>query len=267
MTAIAILGFTPILNLMFRRQSQPAEPENGLITLTRGQITFTVTRSAKRKRTVSFALDSPSNLRVMAPLRASFRSIHTMLQSRANWIEGRIAAMQRDIREPRDFTDGAMIDYLGHRYRLHITHDSDLPQGCHLRPRRLRVNLPDDMPQGDVHEAARLEILLWLKKRAKAKMQKRLDLWGRRLNVHYQKMIVTAPERLWGSCSADNVIRLNWRLIMAPLPLLDYVAAHELCHVVHKNHSPRFWRLLTTVMPDWQARRKTLRRIGGGLVL
>ncbi len=80
------------------------------------------------------------------------------------------------------------------------------------------------------------------------------------LGVRYRKLMLTEPERQWGSCNAQNVIRLNWRLIMAPLSLIDYVAAHELCHVPHKNHGPRFWRMLEKSMPDYKARRRQLRQ-------
>ncbi len=116
-------------------------------------------------------------------------------------------------------------------------------------------------------EDIRLEILLWLKKRAKVKFQKRMDMWAARLGVRYQKMVIANAERRWGSCSVDDVIRLSWRLIMAPLPILDYVIVHELSHVKNKNHGPQFWAQVASVMPDYKNRRKHLRLIGGGLVL
>jgi predicted metal-dependent hydrolase len=80
-------------------------------------------------------------------------------------------------------------------------------------------------------------------------------------------LIVTDPERRWGSCSADNIIRLNWRLMLAPLPIIDYVAVHELAHVRHKNHAPRFWALVEKTLPEWRARRKILRTLEHSLML
>ncbi|HPP47199.1 MAG TPA: M48 family metallopeptidase, partial [Accumulibacter sp.] len=64
----------------------------------------------------------------------------------------------------------------------------------------------------------------------------------------------------WGSCSAQGVIRLNWRLLHLPLPLIDYVLIHELAHLLEMNHGPRFWAIVATACPDYQALRRQLRQ-------
>nr|WP_277356842.1 M48 family metallopeptidase [Brucella melitensis] len=66
----------------------------------------------------------------------------------------------------------------------------------------------------------------------------------------------------WGSCDARGRIRLNWRLAMAPMPLVDYVIAHEACHILEHNHSRRFWRSLEAIMPDYEDRLRRLDRMG-----
>jgi hypothetical protein len=73
---------------------------------------------------------------------------------------------------------------------------------------------------------------------------------------------VVDQSKRWGSCDARGRIRLNWRLIMAPMSLVDYVIAHEACHVLEHNHSRRFWRSLETIMPDYEARVRRLDRTG-----
>src|SRR4029077_7507444 len=114
--------------------------------------------------------------------------------------------------------------------------NEDMPQGCRLWPRVMEVNIHGtDLSPEARRQEVRLEIMLWLKKRAKEKLQKRADMWAEKLGIHYRKLIVSNAERRWGSCNAQNVIRLNWRLIIAPLPLLDYVAVHELAHIKHKD--------------------------------
>ena len=118
-----------------------------------------------------------------------------------------------------------------------------------------------------MRDEVKLEITLWLKKRARTKMKKRMDYWAKKMGVSYRQLILSNPERRWGSCTVKNVIRLNWRLIMAPLPLIDYVVVHELSHVVHKNHSPRFWGLVEKIMPDYVERRKQMRHCGHEFML
>ncbi len=241
-------------------------PETGCLALNGVPVTFSIFRSKRRKRTIAFKMERDGSLRVLAPFSASLSSVTKILHKRAAWIARELADRKHALPE-NDFTDGAVFSYLGHTYTLRITQGGNAPRLCLLSPRVLRVHVPDEtLSQDNLQQEVRLEILLWLKKRAKIKFKKRLDLWAERLGVRYKKLIVTDPERRWGSCSVDNIIRLNWRLMMAPLPILDYVVAHELCHVHHKNHAPRFWSFLAQAMPDCQARRKTLRRLECGII-
>ena len=248
--------------------------ETGEILLGDQRIAYTVARSKRRRRTIAFVMESPSALKITAPVRASYSSIRSVIEKQTNWIKRRLREFQRAVdaaKSPsheQSFHHGASLMYLGHAYKLVVTQDQSLPQGCQLYPHRLCVNVhTESLNAKNLQDEVRLEILLWLKKRAKVKLQKRMDVWASRLGVHYQKMVVANAERRWGSCNVQNVIRLNWRLIMAPLAILDYVVVHELCHVRHKNHGPRFWGQVASIMPDWKARRKHLRLIGGGLKL
>lgn len=247
----------------------PSAEEKGVIRLRGEDIAFALIRSARRRRTISYVIDGDASLRIMAPVRTRFSFIHAMLQNRSASILARLAE-HKELRAemPRRFIDGEYLRYLGQRYHLRVTRNPDAPQGCRLRPRFIDVNIADaSLSDKALREEVRLEILLWLKKRAKAKFKKRMDLWAKKLGVDYKKLLVTDPARQWGSCGPDNVVRLNWRLVMAPLGLLDYVIAHELAHIKHKNHSPRFWNFLGRAMPDYAARRKRLRQMGPALVL
>lgn len=243
--------------------------ESGEILLGERRISFTVARSRRRRRTIAFVMESPSALKITAPVRASLSSIRAVIQKQCGWIARRLTEFQRAAASPRqsqNFRDGENVLYMGKAHRLSVTQDKNLPQGCWLRPHRFDANLhAEECGASDLQQEVRLEILLWLKKRARAKLKKRMDLWARRLGVNYRRLVITNAERRWGSCNVQNVIRLNWRLVMAPLPILDYVVVHELCHIRHKNHGAQFWRQVASVIPDHRARRKQLRLMGDGL--
>ena len=242
--------------------------EGGEILVDHRRVAFTVVRSKRRRRSIAFEMENPERLKVTAPQRASFGAIQSVLRRHAGWIRRRIDQLLKPsvVRLP-DYHNGAAFTYLGHACKLDVTHDAARPQGCRLLPRRLIVNLHGTSDGADLKEEIRLEILLWLKKRAKAKFRRRLDLWAARLGVPYKDSIVANAGRRWGSCNGENVIRLNWRLILAPLPLLDYVAVHELCHVRNKNHGPGFWRQVNSVMPDYRQLRRQLHAIDAGFDL
>jgi len=254
---------------LLRRFTSSAS-ESGAVIIGGKEMAFTIRRSNRRRRSVAFIVEADKTIRVFAPMRTSFSFIQSMLQKRGDLVLRRVQALDALGRAPTvpRFAPGDTILYLGHRYRLYVTQDTNSPQSCQLLPRRFEVNIPDALLSGEpLRDEVRTEIRLWMKKRAKVKLQKRLNLWAGILDVRYQKLILTEPTWQWGSCNAQNVIRLNWRLIMAPLALLDYVAAHELCHVKHKNHSRRFWGMLESFMPDCMVRRRQLRQTGHGLVL
>ena len=73
------------------------------------------------------------------------------------------------------------------------------------------------------------------------------------------KLMIRQPQKRWASCDKDGNLRFNWRVIMAPMVLVDYIVAHELCHLRHLDHSPAYWRMLRSVMPDFERRRERLR--------
>ncbi len=245
---------------MFKSTHNP--PPTNIIIL--GQaIALRVVRSARRRRTVAFAVEAPATLRVTVPLRLSMGSLRDMIDSRGGWITRRLAGLAKNILA----ADDTNLTYLGHCYAIQITQDVGREQGCRLYPRRITVNIPNaNINHAELRDEVRTEIRLWLKKRARVKMQRRMDLWAGRIGVEYQRMVISNPEHRWGSCSVKNIIRMNWRLIMAPLRVLDYVIVHELSHIVHKNHSPRYWRYVGEAMPDYQQLRRQLRDIGHSLV-
>ena len=233
-------------------------------------IPYEIVRSARRKRSFALSIDSDDKLQITVPVRTKLAAIRLVLQQHARWIAKRIELIRqaRLLMPQPSYGNGESVSYLGHAYRLNIAHAAEKNASCHLTPHRFEINLPQaNLSETDQREETRLELILWFKKRARTKLQKRIDYWAHKLHLPYRQMIVVSPERRWGSCNAQNVIRLNWRLLMAPMPLIDYVIIHELCHTVHKNHGAAFWRLVGRALPDYRERRKFLRKIGPQCVL
>jgi predicted metal-dependent hydrolase len=242
------------------------EFETGILAVGDERVAFSVVRSRRRRRTIAFRMESDAHLRVLVPFSASLRSVARILQNRAPWIARQLVA-QKKVAPVCDYSDGSVFMYLGYECILHVTQGENAPQSCILSPHVLRVHVPDERLSGDdLRQEVRLEIMLWLKKRARVILKRRMDIWAARMDVSYKKLILTDPERRWGSCSADNIIRLNWQLMKTPVPIVDYVVAHELAHIRHKNHSPRFWGFVAKAMPDYLARRKVLRQIERGIM-
>ncbi|MDD3371819.1 MAG: SprT family zinc-dependent metalloprotease [Alphaproteobacteria bacterium] len=232
------------------------EPSEGVVKVGDVELHYTVVRSKRRKRSVAFCFEDNS-LRILVPVATSRQAVEAILAKRADWILREFSKRKAESLPSLVYADGGEFPFLGHRCVLSVARGRG---GCALSPGKIRVRVGDvTLSPAGLQEEVRLELMLWLRKCAKVKLKKRADYWAGKLGVNYKRLLVVKAVRRWGSCSADNIIRLNWRLMMLPLPLLDYVVLHELCHVRHKNHSRSFWNFLEKYMPDWKLRRQALR--------
>jgi hypothetical protein len=107
----------------------------------------------------------------------------------------------------------------------------------------------------------------WLVARAERLLAWRTRRLARRSGRAPTRFALSNAQTQWGSCTRRGHVRLNWRLVQAPLALIDYVAAHELAHLVHLDHSPRFWAEVAELCPEALARRAELRKMGHSLFL
>lgn len=107
----------------------------------------------------------------------------------------------------------------------------------------------------------------WLKQQARVVIQKRVNLYAERSGLKFHTMSITEAQTRWGSCSSQKNLNFNWRLIMAPLPAIDYVVTHELAHLTEMNHSKQFWENVRRMFPIFRQYRTWLKRNGDILVV
>jgi predicted metal-dependent hydrolase len=223
---------------------------HGHICLGNEAIRYIIKRS-RRRGSITLIIDE-LGLRVGAPWRASQRTIENQVRKHGAWVLRKLAEWRERRAPPRRWQDGETLMLLGEPLRLTLAPAPRLP----IRDRdRLFVGSSVQGPSDDVAN----QVIAWLRQQALACFHIRV--------AHYLPLLaVSAPEiRLsnartrWGSCHGKGRISVNWRLIQVPLPLVDYVIVHELAHLREMNHSPRFWRTVGRVMPDYTARKREIR--------
>ncbi|MBO0769264.1 MAG: M48 family metallopeptidase, partial [Solirubrobacterales bacterium] len=170
------------------------------------------------------------------------------------WIDKRLAevARQRALLADR----GDTLPYLGDTLTL-------IPEPGRTRVARRGAGL--HVPADPEARAAALE--RWYRRQAAREIAPRLDAATRTLGVGYTRLTIRAQKTRWGSCSEKGAMSFNWRLLLGPADVLDYVVWHEACHRVHMDHSPRFWALLEEHFPGYREPKAWLRANGGTLVL
>jgi predicted metal-dependent hydrolase len=193
-----------------------------------------------------------ATVEVVLPQRTAEREAAKAVQELRPWIERRLRALERagdEIRRP----DGT-VPYLGTDLTL-------VEQRGRTRVHRRGDELL--VPAGD--PAPALE--RWYRAQARKEVKPRLDAACKRAGVSYSGLTIRGQRTRWASCSSTGAMSFNWRLLLAPEAVLDYVVEHEVCHLERMDHSPRFWALLESRMPDWRVYARWLRRYGSTLTL
>lgn len=210
-------------------------------------------RVNRRARRLIVRVDPSGRIVVTAPSKRAAPEAIAFARSRALWIQS-----QLDTMGPLPFRDGAVIPYRGRPHRLV------------LRPGSRGVQV--GVENGEVvlfagGEASHLNrrMVDWLKRQARLTITAAVDRHVEKLGVARGRIVIRDPSSRWGSCTPEGGLSFSWRLILAPPDILDYVAAHECAHLVHMNHSPRFWRLVASLGVDAAAARAWFAVHGPGL--
>lgn len=223
------------------------------------RIPYVLDRSA-RKRTLSIRVLPGGEVEVVAPVDAPLERIEAIVRRKAKWIVDRKRRAEDVPPAPsaREYESGETFLYLGRQYRLRVRKGAEEP--VKLRGRLLEVG-----GRGG-EEAVRERLVEWYRAHASRHLPARVERWAPKLGVSPRAVLLREPKRRWGSCDAARNVRLNWRIIQAPMSLVDYVVAHELVHLLHEDHGREFWATLGRVMPDYDDRRERLRKLGPSLV-
>lgn len=221
-------------------------------------------RRSPRARRVRIVVDH-RGVEVVAPAAASEAEIERFVRRNCAWVE---RSLQRFLRpEPCEvavqLADGGHIPYLGAALTLYVSHE---PGRAHSVVRSSQHALEVATARAD--EAGLRETLeRWYRNRARAEVAARLDLACDRAGRQYERLSIRGQRTRWASCSPSGTMSFNWRLLLAPERILDYVVEHEVCHLDVADHSHRFYNLLEQRLPDYRERERWLRNFGHALWL
>lgn len=207
------------------------------------------------RQTLAIEVHPDSRVLVRAPVGCPEALIAERVKKRAAWISRQLAEFERyRPRAPaRQHISGESHLYLGRQYRLQLL--SADTASVQLARGHLLVSLPGEP------EPERVKALLhrWYLDRARWVFIEVLDASLRHFkDVDHPRLIVRAMQSRWGSLSRAGTMTLNANLVRTPRACIEYVITHELCHTKHRDHDPRFFRLLGRVMPDWEQRKRRL---------
>src|SRR3954468_16852874 len=214
---------------------------------------YTVRRSPRARR-VRVSVDSQAGVEVVIPQRAPARAAAEAIVELRPWIERRLAEVE--LVRSQVAARGDTVPYLGADLRL-------VPEAGRMRAHRRGDVL--HVPADDDAQRAALE--RWYRRMARDEIAPRAEHAASAVGHRLTALTIRGQRTRWGSCSSTGALSFNWRLLLAPEEVLDYVVWHEACHLAVMDHSPRFWALVERHLPGYREPRRWLRRNGATLVL
>ncbi len=216
---------------------------------------------SKRKTAAINVRDGKVSIRV--PMKFPKAAAVEFLELKRDWIQRKLHQQQQVlVANTRAFVDGETFAYLGRKYRLEIKH-----------AKHINVELKGDVMLAYVtqdhagQEAIRSVLIKWYKGRAAKLLSLKVEQFQSRVGVMSEKVTIRTCKSRWGSCSMTGRLMFNWKIMLAPEPVVDYLVVHELCHMLEHNHSPRFWQQVEKVLPAYTVQRRWLRDNGRYLEL
>lgn len=236
-------------------ESHKQRVKEEIIRINGQEISYRLTRS--RRRTLGLSV-TEAGVRVNVPKWVSQTEIDQFLQERIQWLMRNLEKIEQKRREQPVLCHGETVFYLGVPLQIRVA--PCLFPDVRRNGRMLWVSSPDE---ASVPELVRA----WFRERAAPLLRRRLMAHARRQGGRIPQFDLSDARTQWGICHPDGRIRLNWRLALAPLSIIDYVAAHEVAHLVHADHSPRFWRQVEILYPEADTAREWLNRHGHRLMI
>jgi len=219
----------------------------------------------RKRKTMAITIEPPGMIKVIAPKGTKEEVILEKVTNKAPWIIKKLYYFKyiKHQKIRKEFVNGESFMYLGRNYSLQLHIKEDLKNPI------IKLYLGKFV----VYTPTKDEVIIrkameeWYRRKALQQIKERVEYYQHRVGVKPNKVTVKEQKKRWGSCSSKGNLNFNWRAVMASSNVLDYIVVHEMCHLVHLNHSKDFWDMVQSILPDYGTRREWLKKNGVRLSL
>jgi len=221
------------------------------------------------RKSMGIAMERDGAIIVTAPHQAKFNDIEKFVSEKKIWIYRKLAKENTLNREKprREFVNGQGFLYLGKSYRLKLIDNGKMKSARSPNVTVLRLWHGYFELAESEKANARNHFISWYRKQIKEQLKARIPRYDKRIGVTVKDTRILDLGHRWASCGRNGVINFNWRSVMAPVWVLDYILVHEMVHHIERGHTDRFWRLVSRVIPDYEEHALWLNENGADLDL
>ncbi|HLG34383.1 MAG TPA: SprT family zinc-dependent metalloprotease [Bacteroidia bacterium] len=219
------------------------------------EIAYDIKYSARK--TISIIVERDRSVVVRAPFNTTEEKINSVIREKKFLLFKKLNHPNKyPIPKPyKEFTNGESLMFLGKLYTLQLTDD-----------KTDEVKFDNAFYIGKSHRAKANELMRkWYMSQAEEKLIPKIKMFAERLGVRYNKIKIAELKFRWGSCTPKDNLNFNWRIIKAPVSVVDYIIVHELAHLLEPNHTPEFWNIISIQLPNYKRARHWLKENGGML--
>lgn len=225
------------------------------------RVPVTIRRSPRARRLGLKIESEKPELVLVIPRYALSMQIDSFIRKQTPWIEKHWnqALKKASQRPKRNWREGDHYLYFGETLTLRLIPSVRWNPAVKVSGNELQITLHQNTTVSEGEKAIKKAIQEFYKKKAGEVIHDRLQFFNEHYGLRYGRVTFRNQKTRWGSCSSAKNLNFNWRLMMAPIEIIDYVVVHELCHLKHMNHSTSFWALVSETVPEYKARRKWLK--------
>jgi len=236
------------------------KPQAYQVSTNSGVICFNL-RKSSRRRSLEISISGTLDVEVRAPSFMPYGEICDFIHQKSRWILARLRETEENnaFIAQKEYKQGQEFLFMGKKYPLNINQGSVRKPQIHFTGQSWLVVIPLNMSQ-KYDYVVKSTLIHWYKRQARELFGSRVFYFARLMGLEPLRVCVKSQKSLWGSCGLQKKsINLNWKLILTPLNVLDYVIVHELSHFVFPNHSKRFWKKVAKFIPDYKDRQRWLK--------
>ena len=213
-----------------------------------------ITRT-KRKKTISILIKD-GNVEVKAPFNLKQNEIDAFILKKEKWIKNKIL-LQKKIKQlsKKKFINGEVFKFLGKDLMLKI--NISVAKKTYIKNDYICLDLKNNTKNN--RDKIKKELELFYRSFSEKILKEKTLIESKKMNLKVEKIKVRSYKNRWGSCSSNGDISYNWKLIMAPEKIINYVIIHELCHLIHFNHSREYWEEVSKKLPNYRESKEWLK--------
>lgn len=213
------------------------------------------------RKDVKISVDLVNGVEVYAPENLDDFKLTQLLQQKAPWISQKLQELHevKTAVPPKEFVSGEKLPYLGRHYRLKVYKEAIPNPSFKFKQGRFIATVPRAWSQDQIQEHLEQKLIHWYREHGLKKIKERAKEYQSMLGVEPRSLQLRTQHKRWGTCTPNGDIYLNWRIVMAPIRVIDYIIVHELAHLIVPEHNDKFWRIVRTTLPNYKEAKEWLR--------